>query len=207
MSLLHQDSPEEIDDAARGEELTKGTSHVVWASIIATVVVSALAALYFVAAQNPPTVTGEVVQVWAHPHHTQTSGIDANGAPMAKDNFDQVLVVARVRLHNQSKQPLFLHEIMTNALLDDGIHTSYAAISADYERIFIAYPELASLHAKPLSPSATIAPGETVEGDFVSAFRMTGQQWNARKGLNFSFGIQYQPHLVLTPKVAVTLIP
>ena len=36
MSLLHQESPEEIDDAALGEEYTKGSSHVVMASIIAT---------------------------------------------------------------------------------------------------------------------------------------------------------------------------
>jgi hypothetical protein len=207
MSLLHQDSPEEIDDAARGEELTKGTSHVAWASVIAVVVVTAVVAVFLVVTRTPPAVTGEVVQVWTHPHHTETSGIDANGAPMAKDRFDQMLVIARVRLRNQSKQSLFLHEIMTNATLDDGIHTSYAAIPVDYERIFVAYPELASLHATPLSHSATIAPGETIEGDFISAFRLTEQQWNARKALNFSFGIQYQPHLVLTPQVAVTPIP
>jgi hypothetical protein len=29
-----------MDDAARGEELTRGSSHVVWAAIAATVVVS-----------------------------------------------------------------------------------------------------------------------------------------------------------------------
>ena len=45
MSLLHQDSPEEIDDAARGEEFTKGTSHVVWASALATVLVTVAIAL------------------------------------------------------------------------------------------------------------------------------------------------------------------
>jgi hypothetical protein len=203
MSLLHQNSSEEIDDAARGESFTKGTSHVVWASVIATVVVSILAALYFLMAQNPPVVTGEIVQAWAHPRHTETSGFDANGAPKAREGVDQVLVITRVRLHNQSKQPLFLYEIMTNAKLDDGIHTSYAAIAVDYERIFQAYPELAALHGKALSPRTTIAPGETVEGDFVSAFRMTKQQWDARKGLDFSFGFQYQPHLVLTPTAAI----
>ena len=41
MSLLNQDSPEKIDDAARGESFTRGTSHVAWASIVAVVVVSA----------------------------------------------------------------------------------------------------------------------------------------------------------------------
>jgi len=31
MSLLNQDT-EEVDDAALGEEFTKGSSHVVWAA-------------------------------------------------------------------------------------------------------------------------------------------------------------------------------
>jgi hypothetical protein len=204
MSLLHQDSPEEIDDAARGESFTKGTSHVVWAGVVAAVVVSILIALYFWGARNPPAATGEIVQVWAHPRHIESSGLDANGAPMAKDSFDQVLVIARVRLHNQGKQPLFMHEILANARLDDGIHSSYAAIVADYERIFQAYPELAALHGKALSPHATIDPGETVEGDFISSFRLTKQQWDARKELNFTFDFQYQPSLVLAPHSAVT---
>ncbi len=102
--------------------------------------------------------TGEIVQVWAHPQHTVTSGFDANGAPMPKESFDQVLVFAHVRLHNQSKQPLFLHEIMANATLDDGIHSSYAATTADYDRVFIAYPEpgrIAGTAALTTSPPST----------------------------------------------------
>ena len=54
MSLLHQDSPEEADAIARGEELTKGSSHVVWASISAAVIVSAAIALYVIVEQKPP---------------------------------------------------------------------------------------------------------------------------------------------------------
>jgi hypothetical protein len=203
MSLLHQDSPEEIDDAARGEEFTKGTSHVAWASMIAAVLVSFAIALYMWLGQKPPAASGEIVQVWAHPRHMETSGLDANGAPMAKDVFDEVLVFAHVRLHNQSKQPLFLHQVLTNATLSDGIHSSYAATAGDYDRIFIAYPELAASREKPLSPETTLNPGQTEEGEIVSAFRLTKQQWDARKDLNFTFGFQYQPDLVLAPHSAV----
>ena len=203
MSLLHQDSPEELDDAALGEELTKGTSHVVWASIIAAVLVTIAIAVYVIVEQKPPVATGEIVQVWVHTRHTETSGMDANGAPMAKETFDQVLVFAQVRLHNQSKGPLFLQGILTNVTLDDGIHSSYAAMPGDYERVFVAYPELAGLHGKALSPQATIDPGQTQEGMIVSAFRITKQQWDARKDLNFTFALHYQPRLVLTPHTAV----
>ncbi len=103
MSLLHQDTPEEIDDAALGEEFTKGSGHLLWTTLAAAVVVSITIAIYFIAGQKPPAVTGDIVAVWAHPQHTETSGFDANGAPMPKESFDQVLVFAEVRLHNQSK--------------------------------------------------------------------------------------------------------
>ena len=66
MSLLQQDSTS-VDDAARGESLTRGTSHVVWAAIVATVVVSIAIAIYVIVEQKPPVATGEIVAVWAHP--------------------------------------------------------------------------------------------------------------------------------------------
>jgi hypothetical protein len=207
MSLLHQDSPAEIDDAARGEEFTKGSSHVVIASILAAVLVTIAIALYVKAGDKPPAATGEIVQVWSHLLHTETSGIDANGAPMAKEHFDQVLVITHVKLRNQSQQPLFLHEVLTNAKLDDQIHSSYAAIVADYERIFQLYPELANLHGPALSPRTTIPPGQTVDGNIISAFRLTRQQWDARKDLNYTFAFQYQPKLVLTPNAPVVSFP
>jgi hypothetical protein len=203
MSLLQQDSTE-LDDAARGEEFTKGSSHLVWAGLIAGVVVTAAIALYVILGQKPPAATGEIEQVWAHPQHTQTSGFDANGAPMASEAFDQVYVFALVKLHNQSDKPLFLHSITTNATMDDGIHSSYAATATDYDRIYIAYPKMPVPHGKALPPQTTIDPGQTVEGIVVSAFRMDKQTWDARKALDFTFGIQYQPNLKLAPHTPVT---
>ena len=204
MSLLQQDEVE-LDVTARGEELTKGSSHVVIAAIVATVVVGAAIAIYVIAGQKPPVATGEIVAVWAHPQHTETSGLDANGAPMPKEIVDQVMVFTQVKLHNQTDHPLFLVNILTNATLDDGIHSSYAANKADYDRIFIAYPDLPVPHLTPISPlDTTIDPGQTVEGTFVSAFKMTKQQWDARKKLDYTFSFRYQPELVLTPQVAIT---
>jgi len=203
MSLLHQDKPEEIDDAARGEEFTKGSSHVIWASVVAAVLVTIAIAFYVIAGQKPPAATGEIVAVWAYPHHTESSGIDANGAPMAKESFEQVLVFTQVRLHNQGKVPLFLLNIMTNATVADGIHTSYAASASDYERVFLAYPTIPVPHNKALPLDVTLNPGQTVEGTVVSSFRLTKQEWDARKNLDFSFGFRYQPRLVLAPHDAV----
>lgn len=204
MSLLHQDSPDQIDDAALGEELTKGTSHRVWATIIATIVVSIAIAIYVIAGQKPPLASGEVLEVWAHPLHSITSGADANGDPMQQESFEHVLVFAHVKLTNNSDKPLFLHRIETNATLSDGVHTSYAATSSDYDRVFIAYPELAPLHAPGLSPLSTLEPWKQLEGTFVSSFRVSKKEWDARKDLNFVVDFQYQPSLKITPHSAVT---
>jgi hypothetical protein len=202
MSLLQRES-DKVDDAAMGEEFTKGSSHLVWASIAATVLVTIVIAIYVISGQKPPAVTGEVVAVWAYPHHTETSGIDAAGAPMTKESFDQVLVFAEVRLHNQSKIPLYLLNVLTNATLDDGIHSSYAASQSDYNRVFLAYPDITVPHGPALPIDLTLDPGQTVDGTFVSSYRMTKQQWDARKKLDFSFSFRYQPKLVLTPQTAV----
>ena len=203
MSLLHQDSPEALDDAARGEEFTKGSSHVVWAGVVAAVLVTVAVAAYVIAGQKPPIASGEIEQVWVHPQHTVTPQFDANGAPMPQESFDQVYVFALVKLRNESKAPIYLHNIMANTKLNDCIHSSYAATEADYDRVFLAYPAMPVPHGKGLPLTMTIEPGQTVEGTIVSAFRMSKQQWDAGKDLNFTFALQYQPSLMLAPHSAV----
>ncbi|MFZ1087151.1 MAG: hypothetical protein WAN35_19480 [Terracidiphilus sp.] len=215
MSLLHQDTLEEIDDAALGEEFTKGSSHVVWASVIAAVVVMALVVIALLASRKPPVATGEIVQLWAFPQHGETSGIDANGEAMAKESFDQVLLIAHVKLHNQSKHPLQLQNVLANIKQADGIPLSVSAGNiAQYQEALLAYPQMAVPNIAPLSPHAAINPEESLEGNVLWVFRMTRQQWEARKswqpdpdhddpgsnsGLNFTFAIQYQKNLVLAP--------
>jgi len=203
MSLLKQDSAQQ-DDASRGESLTKGTSHVVVAAVIATAVVSVAIFLYIWLGEKPPVATAEVTNVVAHMMHRETSGFDAAGADMPKEVFDQVLVFAHAKLHNQTKGPLFLHQIMINVTLDDGINTSYVAVPTDYERAFKGYPEIASLHGKPLASELTLDAGQTVEGDILASFRMDKQQWDARKGLDFTFDFRYQPLVKVTPTGPVT---
>lgn len=202
MSLLQQNSSAP-DDAARGESFTKGTSYLIWASIAAVLVVSAAIAVYVIMGQKPPACTGEITRVTVHFHHQESLGEDAAGAPMPKENLEQALVFTHVKLHNRGKIPLFLLQIMANATLDDGIHTSYAANAIGYERLFVAYPELGALHGHPISLDSTIPPGGTLEGDFICSFQATEQQWNARKDLDFGFSFRYQPLLKLKPGTPV----
>ena len=196
MSLLHQDSQSALDDAARGESFTKGSSHIVWASVAAAVVVTILIATYVVTGEKPPVASVEIVDVWAHPMHEVTPAFDAAGESVSQSTFDQVLVFTHIRLHNQSKGPLFLHQIMTNLTHPDGsVDTSYATSASQYERIFQAYPNMARWRSTPLNTELTLDAGQTAEGTFVSSFRMTKELWDARKTLDFTFGFRYQPEV------------
>jgi hypothetical protein len=200
MSLLQQES----QNATSGESYTRGTSHVIIATVVAVVLVSAAMAAYILIGEKPPAATGEVLDVWAHPMHSESSGFDANGATIPKEDIDQVLLFTHVRLHNQSKQPIFLHQVIANATLPDGIHSSYAATTTDYERIFKAYPDLMQWHATPISPDMTIQPGETKEGTFVCSYRMPKPDWESRKALDYTFNFQYLPALELKSKGSLT---
>jgi hypothetical protein len=203
MSLLHQEPGEQIDDAALGESFTKGSSHVIWATVMAIVLVSLIIAFYAWTGQKRPVASGEVVQVWAHPRHVETPGVDANGAPMAVDRFDEVLVFAHIRLENQTKHPLALQDILANATLGDGILSVSAGNAAQYEEVFLAYPELSALHSTPLPPRTMIAAGQTLDGNAFWAVRRTKQEWDARKKLNFTFRFEYQSSVTLAPRTPV----
>jgi hypothetical protein len=203
MSLLHQESS--LDDAAKGESLTKGTSHIVIASIVATVVVTIAIAIYVIAGEKPPVATGEILDVWAHPMHEVTPAFDAAGESVSQSTFDQVLVFTRIRLHNQNKNPIFLHQILTNVTMPDGsVDSSFATTASQYERIFKAYPDLAPWYSPALSTELTLQPGQTVEGTFVSPFRMAKDRWDVRKALDFTLGFRYQPEVKVVATAPVT---
>ena len=204
MSLLQQNSPD-LDDAARGEDFTRGTSHIVWAAVIAAIAVSIAVVAYAAVTKEMPAATGQVARTTVHFVHHEANGLDAAGNPMPTEAFDQALVFTHIQVHNQSKNPLFVRQIMTNVTLDDGIHTSYAAVPHDYQRLFQANPDLAALQGSPLPADMTIQPGQSLEGDIVAAFRLTQEQWNANKGINYAVSLQYQPDLILPGPMRVNV--
>jgi hypothetical protein len=207
MSLLDQESAGKIDGAAPGEEYTKGSSHLIWASLIAALVVSAAIVAYVLLGEKPPVATGEIVQVWACPQHVETSGFDANGASMDKESFNRVLLFAHVKLHNRSDNPIFLEDILANTKLGDGTLSVSAGSPAQFEEVFVAYPKLAALHSGVLAPRTVIAPGQSLDGTAFWTIRRSKQEWETRQGLDFTFKFQYQPSLRLTPGTAVTTVP
>jgi hypothetical protein len=201
MSLLQtrETSVFPAEDQPSGEDYAKGSSYILWASLAAFVVVTVGIILFLMANRQPPPAAGEVTQVWAHSVHMLNTPVDANGVQSAGEVFNQVLVLANVRVRNQSDKPIVVKELLTNATFDDGPHSSYAATATDYERIFIAYPELRGLHSKTITRDTIIAPGEVLDGMLISAFHITKEQWAAHKDLNFTIQFKFHPDLVLVP--------
>jgi hypothetical protein len=202
MSLLQtqNDPVHEHDASSEGEDLAKGSSYLLWATLIAFVTVSVGITLFLMANRKPPVAVGEITQAWAHGVHTLSTPTDANGVQSAVEQFDQVLVFANIRVRNQSDQPIVLSDMQTNATFDDGIHSSSAAGAVDFDRIFIAYPDLKGLHGKPLIRETIVQPGQVLDGMMVSSFHVTQQQWSARKDLNFTIQFKFHPDLVLVPR-------
>jgi hypothetical protein len=205
MSLLasKDDSTLTTHDAPSGESYTRGSSHLLSATVAAFVLVTAAIVIFLLVNRKPPVAAGEVTQVWAHSVHTLNTPMDANGVQSAGEEFNQVLVFANVRVRNQSDQPIVLREMMTNVTLDDGPRSSYVATATDYNRIFIAYPQLAGLKGKTLTRDTVIQPGEVLDGSIVSSFHATKEQWAGRKDLSFSLLFKFHPDLVLVPTAPV----
>lgn len=197
MSLLELNSTE-MDDAARGEDFTRGTSHILVGWAVAAAVVLAVIAWYAIEAHAARHYAeGQATSATVHFVSQESPGMDAAGVAEPKEVFHQTLVFTHLKLHNRSKNPLFLRQILTNVTLADGVHSSYAAPAADYERLFKAEPELAALHGTPLGVDTTIPPEGTVEGDIVASFHLSRAQWGARKGLDYTVSVQYKPDLTV----------
>jgi hypothetical protein len=107
---------------------------------------------------------------------------DANGDTKSRESFDQVLLFAHVKLHNQSNVPLILQDVLANVRLADGVPLSVSPGSvAQFEEAFLAFPKLDASHGKPLAHHTVLEPGQSVDGTVLWVFRLTKHQWDARK--------------------------
>ena len=175
-------------------------------AVIAASVATLLAATLWVVAHRPPVVEGSVTRLWIHPMHGTFPRKDAAGVVQAPETFDQVLVLAQIHLHNRSSQAVILSHLLTNLQLPDGEDSSYAATATDYDRIFVAYPELAALRTQPLVPDTVIAPGASIDGMIVSSFQLSAARWKQQSGMNFEIDLKMHPALMLKPTVAAVTL-
>ncbi len=189
MSLLHQETPDEVDDAALGEEFTKGSSHLVWATIAATVLVTIAIAIYCDC--RPKAACG---------HGRNCCGVGTSAAHgdlrtrRQRRSHGQRTALTRCwcllksGCTTRARLPLVPAECADECRRWTMAFTPAMRLRS---RITIAcfspIPDMPVPHGPGLPLNLTLDPGQSVDGTFVSSFRLTRQQWDARKKLNFSF--------------------
>jgi hypothetical protein len=167
--------------------------------LIAAIVVLALIGAYVYFNEKPPVATGEVLHLSAYPVHRESKVNQFSTASIApvQNTFDQVIVVADVRVHNQSSGPLFLADMTGLLKLPSGEFRSLAASTSDFDRVFVAYPALVPMKQQPMLPDITIAPGANIRGQLVFNYPLTKEQWDQRQSLDIALSFTHQKDLVL----------
>jgi hypothetical protein len=166
--------------------------------LIAAVIVMLAIGAYVYFGQRPPAASGEVTHLTAYPIHKVTNNIPyGSKAAHVEQTFDEIIVVAQVRLRNQTQGPLFLSEMTCLVGLPGEEHRSIAASINDYNRVFIAYPELLPMKQQPLLRDTTIAAGDTVEGQLIFNYPITKDQWDLRRSVDITISFLHQNDLVL----------
>jgi hypothetical protein len=146
----------------------------------------------------PTPYAGQVLSVNIYPIHedlsqpTSTEGIGGRN-----DVYDEVLVLADVRIRNVGKIPLFLHDMWAMANFPNESDRSTAASASDFDKVFIAYPNLKQFQKAPLPRDLTIQPGQQVEGQMIFNYQMNQTQWNSRSGEDVYVDFLHQKPLML----------
>lgn len=205
MSLLEQKITPDAENNIAESAGSGGLKRILLAAAISALLLSSIIGGYIYLTRDKPVASGQILSLRVHPRHMTTKGTDANGDKIAQQQFDQLLIFAHLRLHNESSTPLFLRDILLNLDEPAGIDSISAASHVQYDQVFAVYPELAPLRNQPLSPLADIPPGQSIEGDILWAVTRNQAQWDARKGLDVTVQLMYQPSLKLAAPTTIEI--
>jgi hypothetical protein len=152
---------------------------------------------------TPPVHAGQVLSVNVYPIHRELStgpvnGSRTDGVQGQPDIYDELIVLADVRIRNQTDIPLFLHDMSGVVHLPNGEdQRSLAASERDFDKVFIAYPDMKPLRKDPLPHDLTLTPGQQVEGMVIYNYPISKAQWDSRTDMDLMFSFLHQKSLVL----------
>jgi len=114
-------------------------------------------------------------------------------------NMTNGMVLLQVTLRNVGDKTLYIKTITANLKTDQELSDN-AASPSDYERYFLAYPDLKEQLTQPLVVETKIAPGAEQKGTVLVSFPVTKEQFDARKDLNVTIEPYDQNPIVLREK-------
>lgn len=168
--------------------------------LIAAVVMSIALGLYAYLGQRPPVASGEVLATTVYPVHSLTNNGGASDTGMAgsTEYSDQVLILCKIRVRNQTDIPLFMQDIDLAIKLPDGTEqVNVSASDKDMDRVFQAYPSLGYLRGAPIQRDVTLNPGQFVEGLAIFNFSISKEQWDTLQTAKVVVQFMHQKNLEL----------
>lgn len=169
------------------------------ALVIAALTVTIAIAIYVYLGQKPPVAAGEVLTMNLYPVHTLiNSGGGSEGMQGQGEYYDQLLILAKVKVRNQTDIPLFLQDVSSTIKLPDGSEqVNTTAGDKDMDRVFQAYPSLKYLREDTIHRDITLSPGESVQGLCIFNFPITKDQWNTLQYAKVVVSFMHQKNLEL----------
>ncbi len=174
----HVPITEEFDSAKR---TLPPVAPVVIALVVVAIVVGIIAFLF----RAKPVAQGGIDAVYFSEPANMTNG----------------MVLLQVTLRNVGDRTLYIKSITANLKTDQDLSDD-AASPSDYDRYFMAYPELKDHATQPLVVETKIAPGAEQKGTVLVSFPVTKQQFDARKDLNVTIEAYDQKPIILREKSA-----
>jgi len=116
-------------------------------------------------------------------------------------NMTNAMVLVQVTLRNVGSKTLYIKSIKADLKTDHALSDD-AASPTDYDRYFMAYPDLKERSTQPLVVEMKIAPGAEQKGMVLVSFPVTKEQFDARKDLNVTIEPYDQNPIVLREKSA-----
>lgn len=166
--------------------------------LVAIVIVAAATAAYVYFGHIPTPYSGQVLGINLYPIHENldepgtTGGIGGQG-----DVFDEILVLADVRIKDVAKIPLYLDDMAAVTSFPGATDRSAAASASDFDKLFIAYPALDQYKQSPLRRNITLQPGQQVEGLMIFSYQMDQAKWNTSTGMDVHLSFVHQNPLIL----------
>jgi hypothetical protein len=171
--------------------------------VIAAIVVSIALGMYVYLGQKPPVAAGEILTMKLYPVHAViNSGGGGEGMQGTNEYYDQLLILAKIKVRNQTDIPLFLTDVSASIKLPDGSEQVNVTVGdRDMDRVFQAYPTLAYLRTNPVRRDLTMAPGDSVQGLTIFNFPITKEQWDTLQSAKVVVSFMHQKNLeLLLPK-------
>ncbi|MBB6142404.1 hypothetical protein HNQ77_000342 [Silvibacterium bohemicum] len=178
---------------------SRSFNHPLLTVLAAFAIVSLAIGAYVLINQKPPVSAGQVLSLNVYPIHRDLSTPSStNGLGGESEVYDEVLVFANVRITNQTDIPLFLQDMWAILDLPDGPQRNGAASLTDFNKVFVAYPDVRQYRKDPILRDLTLPAGQRVDGLMIFHFDIPKAQWDARQDMEIHVSFQHQNSLVIT---------